>query len=149
MWRDPDGYDPLDVDCLVWGGRTATGDRGYSWAAIRSRIERDGTVDDPDWVEVLDLERALRLMASPLMADGRGRRQEMQARRAAMLIAAHLLMGYDVRELRSLLPVGEDPLRLMRAGATWIAAYLSGQTVEACEAAFAEVMRPRDEEEAA
>ena len=145
MWRDPDGYDPLDVECLVWGGRTASGDRGYSWAAIRSRIERDGDVDDPSWVEVLDLERALRLMASPLLTDGRGRRQEMQARRAAMLISAHLLCGYDTRELRSLLPIGEDPLRLMRAGQTWIAGYLNGETVEACDQAFAAVMKPSEE----
>lgn len=159
MWRDPDGYDAQDVVCLVWGGRTGSGDRGLSWATIRSRVERTGDVEDAGWLEVLDLERALRLLSQPEVfepdprnPDRRRRRlsesDELALRRAGMLLASHLLCGFGVDELGSLLPRGVPPLGLMRAGEAWITEYLNGQTIRDCERAFFRAM-PKKGAEAA
>lgn len=107
-----------------------------TWAAIRSKVERTGNLDLEGWDEVLDLERGLRLLASPLVANRRDQKVEMQARRAAMLISARLLLGFDDRELRSLVPRGEDPAMLIRKGCAWIRGYLNGEELVDCEHRF-------------
>ncbi len=134
-------YDRRQIEGLITGywtdqAVTRVHFRADSWAQLRSRAETFGQVDEDGWVEVLDLERALGLLAAPLMQRRRGHEIERQARVAAALIATRLLLGWGEGEMRPLVRPGDDPERLIRKGAAWIAAYLSGQSIEGAEAAF-------------
>lgn len=107
-----------------------------SWAWMRSRVERYGEVESEEWVEVLDLERALRLLASPAIQDRRDLRTMRDAQMAAVLISARLMLGFDRYEMRAFAGRGRDAEKLVRKGCAWLSAYLSGRSIDEAEKAF-------------
>jgi hypothetical protein len=107
-----------------------------TWAAQRSRTENTGLVDEEGFAEVLDLERALRLMASPILRSRRDFRMAAEAQAAAMGISAVMLAGFEMSEVKAILGDRYNVDRIFRKGYAWCAAYLSGKDVDACETAF-------------
>lgn len=134
-------YDPERVWAIV-----------RSWAGQRSRIERTGNVECEEWIELLDVERALRLMAAgiprddprwadPMQYDTSRRELREVCRemaRAAGLIASMMLLGYrSSHDLAFAFGGGDERNRrsLDRAKA-WLACYLAGGTLAEAETAF-------------
>lgn len=112
------------------------------WATLRSSIEHRGLVESEEWVEVLDIERALRMMAEPERRQSEAHRDfarvERAAKEAAAAIACVMLLGFSDDDLR--LAFGktrhwEARPRLER-GAEWISTYLSGESIATADNVF-------------
>jgi len=125
------------LDGVVWN-EDGQPEARATWAELRSAIERRGDVESEAMAAVIDLERALVAMASPSLRHRRDHRTHREAKAAALIISGRMLLDYDVADFRAAFGRGSgfDPERLIRKGAAWIAAYLSGKSVEDAERAF-------------
>lgn len=120
-------YDPERVWTLI-----------STWQELRSYYERLGLVDEPEWHEVLDVERALRAMGSPGLGRLRSERALREHQAAAAVIGLKMLLGWDDYTIRGILRRGPgmEPSRLVRKGCHWSAAYLSGGSWDDADRAF-------------
>lgn len=131
---DRDGYTPDRVYALIRG-----------WATLRSTIEQQGLVEAEVWCELLDIERALRLMADPERRGAEGHhefaRVDRAAKESALVIAGVMLLGFSGDSLR--IAMGKtrhwDPKVRMERGAEWIASYLNGESIATAD----DVFRPK------
>lgn len=151
--HDPDRYTPEDIEGLLngwaWNEDTGRAERCRTWMEVRSGIEHRGRVESERFPEVIDLERALSKLAwIGAHEEDRPENQKggvseafaAQARSAAALIACRMMLGYDTFDMRSAFGRSYrfDAERIVRKGAAWMAAYLSGCSLGECETAFRE-----------
>jgi hypothetical protein len=131
-----------------------------AWRELRAHYERVGSVEDDEWAEVLDVERALGALgnyvlrnrpadaytddAVPRLKAGgeyhRRRQFDRLATASAATLACQMLLGWRAADVRFLLPKGPDmtPEVLERKAVAWMASYLGGGSFPECDRAFEE-----------
>jgi hypothetical protein len=101
-------------------------DAHLTWAGLASAFEQAGWPDSEGALLVMDLERALHLLAR-LHPD------------AATVVATRVLNDLSDDEMDAAMPTkrgGPNWRRLRSKAAAWITSYLSGSSTRECEAAY-------------
>lgn len=133
-----------------------------AWRELRAYYERVGRIDDEEWAEVLDVERALGALGNYVLrnrpADAYSddhvprtkagaefyRRKEFDrlATASAATLACQMLLGWRASDVRFLLPKGPGmtPEALERKAVAWMATYLGGGSFPDCDRAFEEAV---------